>query len=137
MNKARCFLLLAVLIVTALSLSLLYHKYQTNKALEIYSYEQVLAHAKKPKNLPLINELYRLGNQVRSFKDLKSREVSDEEKRSAHILLSKICKDSCLPIRCRIDPGLGHACRLNCPVRKVKFCVTSLKPLTSITPVSK
>lgn len=128
-SKTRCFLLLIILGIIAAVGLLAFGKYQANQALGDYSYEQVVAHVKKPKNIPLIEELYRLGDRVRSVKDLKSRDIPDQEQRNSRILLGKICKDSCLPIRCRMDPGLGHACRVNCPARKVKFCITSLKPL--------
>ncbi|MBW8309960.1 MAG: hypothetical protein K0M45_10085 [Candidatus Paracaedibacteraceae bacterium] len=129
LNKTRCFLLFILSVLVGAIAFLIYHKYQANRFLEFYTHEQVLRHTKKVKHIPLIEELYRLGEQVASVKDLKSKDIKDAEQKKIHILLSKICKDSCLPFRCRIDPGLGHACRINCPARKVKFCVTSLKPL--------
>lgn len=127
-NKKIYSLLAVILILISVIPCLLYEKYQSNRNLEVYSYEQVIENTVKPKNIPLVEELYRLGSQVTKVKDLKSKEITDPDQKKTHILLSKICKDSCLPVRCRIDPGLGQACRINCPAHKIKFCVTSLKP---------
>jgi hypothetical protein len=135
-NRVRYLFFPATLILATLIGALIIHKYQINQTLEAYTHEQVLGHVVKPKNIPLVEELYRLGNQVITVKGLKSKEISDPDQRKAHILLCKICKDSCLAIRCRLDPGLGHACRTNCPARKIPFCVTSLKPLPPL-PSSK
>lgn len=128
-TKGRCFFLSLILILFVVIPFGIYKKYEANRSLEIYSHARVLSHTQNPKNVPLIEELYRLGGKVESVKGLNSKQITDPEQKSDYILLSKICKDSCLPLRCRMDPGLGHACRINCPAHKIKFCITSLKPL--------
>lgn len=128
-TKGRCFFLSLILILFVVIPFGIYKKYEVNRSLEIYSHARVLSHTQNPKNVPLIEELYRLGGKVEPVKGLNSKQITDPEQKSDYILLSKICKDSCLPLRCRMDPGLGHACRINCPAHKIKFCITSLKPL--------
>ncbi len=106
-----------------------FERFETNLALPKYSKDQVLTITHSERNVPLVKELYRLGDRVGDLKEVKSKTIINKDQREAHVLLSKICKDSCLPIRCRLDPGLGQACRVNCPSRKIRFCITTLKPI--------
>lgn len=108
-----------------------YQKYQRISLQNELSLEQVLFITKNKKNIPIIEELFRLGVQVRDIKDQKTSKVEDEEQRKVLILLSRMCKDTCKTIRCRIDPGLGHACRINCPDRRVKLCKLATPELIS------
>lgn len=124
-------LLLPALILTAFAtLSYLtYQKYLRTAVPKDYSVEDVLRFTKLEKNKPVIEELFKLGDQVRDVRDLKSSQILDDEKRKAHILLNRMCRDTCKTIRCRIDPGLGHACRINCPDRRVKICKIATKEM--------
>ncbi len=121
---------ISILVILSTILSYIgYERYQYNVVLPFYSQELLLSEATQERNKPLINELFRLGEIVGDLKEVKSSTIDNTEQKEAHILLSKICRDSCLPVRCRLDPGLGHACRVNCPTRKIRFCITTLKPL--------
>ncbi len=123
---------ISILVILATILSYMgYERYQHNVVLPVYSKERLLSEATQERNKPLINELFRLGEIVGDLKEVKSATIDNKEQRDAHILLSKICRDSCLPVRCRLDPGMGHACRVNCPTRKIRFCITTLKPLNN------
>ena len=104
-----------------------YQKYQKSSHQQDYDLEYVLRFTKNNKNRPIIEELFRLGDKVRDVRDLKSSQVLDDEKRNTLILLNRMCRDTCKTIRCRIDPGLGHACRINCPARKMKACKLATK----------
>lgn len=94
-----------------------------------YTMDHVLRNTKKISNQALIRKLFALGQRVQSVKDLKSGAIKNDQMRDDLVFLTKICKDSCKAIRCRIDPGLGHACRINCPKKTVKFCSIAVKPL--------
>lgn len=94
-----------------------------------YSKEHILRNLKQVKNRPLVEELLELHNSVADVIDQKSGAVEDPQKRADLILLTKICKDSCKAIRCRVDPGLGQACRQSCPQGKVDFCILATKRL--------
>lgn len=95
----------------------------------LYSKEHILRNLKQVKNGPLVEELFTLHDSVKDVINQKAGSVTSDEKRANLILLTKICKDSCKAIRCRIDPGLGHACRQNCPENKVYFCILATKML--------
>ncbi len=124
------FYIIVSLVIMSIVISFIgYERYQQNIVLPSYSQAHLLNEAAYERNEPLIKELFRLGDRVGSLKEVKSSTIINKDQRDAHILLSKICKDSCLPVRCRLDPGLGHACRVNCPSRKIRFCITTLKPL--------
>jgi hypothetical protein len=94
-----------------------------------YSFEHVLGNTKQAKNQPLVKQLFELGNKLSSLKDNKPGSISNNELREKLVFLRKICKDSCKAIRCRADPGLGHACRINCPKKTVYFCSIAVKEL--------
>lgn len=124
--------LLPLLIVITISILgyFTYQKYQRTNQLQDFNVEYVLRHTKNNKNRPIIEELFKLGDQVRDVRDLKSSQIVDEDKRKAHILLNRMCRDTCKTIRCRIDPGLGHACRINCPARRMKACKLATKDIS-------
>ena len=124
--------LLPLLIVITISVLgyFTYQKYQRTNQLQDFNMEYVLRHTKNNKNRPIIEELFKLGDQVRDVRDLKSSQIIDEDKRKAHILLNRMCRDTCKTIRCRIDPGLGHACRINCPERRMKACKLATKDIS-------
>jgi hypothetical protein len=94
-----------------------------------YTLEQVLRNTKKLSNQPLVRKLFDLGAKVGGIKDKKPGAIKGEPQRDNLVFLTKICKDSCRAIRCRMDPGLGHACRINCPKKTVRFCSIAVKPL--------
>ncbi len=107
-----------------------FQKYQRSNQLQDYDLEYVLRFTKNNKNKPLVEELFKLGNKVRDVRDLKSSMIQDEKKRKIHVLLNRICRDTCKTIRCRIDPGLGHACRINCPERRMNTCKLATKDIS-------
>lgn len=121
--------LLSVFIVLTFGIIgfLSWEKYHITENLEDYTLEDVLEMTTHKKNTPLILELFKLGDQVKKNRDLSYHNIKDETERDALILLTRICKDTCKAIRCRIDPGLGHACRINCPQSKIKPCRLSVK----------
>lgn len=94
-----------------------------------YSKEHILRNVRQVKNRPLVEELVALHDSVGEAIHQKSGAVEDIQKRANLILLTKICKDSCKAIRCRVDPGLGQACRQNCPQGKTNFCILATKRL--------
>lgn len=118
-----------------------YEKYTTVQILPFYSLDESLTLTKNPKNKPLILELYRLGAQVRHTQSPSQHDImlvsntflppqpptTVEHPLDAQILLTRLCKDSCRALRCRIDPGLGHACRVNCPRYKIRACRLAIK----------
>ncbi len=127
--SSKFYIIFSLIIITVAVSFVGYERYQKNIVLPLYSQERLLGESVHERNKPMIKELFRLGDRVGDLKEVKSRAIVNKDQRDAHILLSKICKDSCLPVRCRLDPGLGHACRVNCPSRKIRFCVTTLKPI--------
>lgn len=122
-----------------------YEKYLSVQSLPSYSLEEALSLNKNPKNKPLILELYRLNDQILETeeqsnevpllfisndpteKSISMNQVADAQVTDAKILLNRICKDSCRALRCRMDPGLGHACRVNCPQHKITHCRLAVK----------
>lgn len=106
-----------------------YEKYKGTQVAPTYTLEEVLQHTHKEKNKPLVIELFRLGDIARDSLHLKRSEIADKETRHARTLLNRICKDTCKAIRCRIDPGLGHACRINCPGAKLTPCKMAVQSL--------
>lgn len=128
-NKRRFILPFLVMVVLAVLIGLTYLKMQDITHWPTYSKPHILRNIKQAKNLPLIEELFSLNDSVKDVIDQKSGSVEDVEKRTNLIFLTKICKDSCKAIRCRIDPGLGQACRQNCPDGKVDFCTLATKRL--------
>ncbi len=94
-----------------------------------YTEDHVLRNTKKINNQALVRKLFDLGHKVHTVKDLKPGAIKNDQLRDNLVFLTKICKDSCKTIRCRIDPGLGHACRINCPKKTVRFCSIAVKPL--------
>ena len=104
-------------------------KYCDNQTLPNYSKAHIIRNVRKPKNIPLIEELFKLNEEVREVVNDKPGGIADEKKRSTLILLTKLCKDSCKAIRCRIDSSLGHACRQSCPTRKIRYCLMATKRL--------
>jgi len=128
-NKRRFILPLLVMTVLAILIVLTYLKVQDITYWPTYSKPHILRNVKQAKNLPLIEELFALNDSVKDVIDQKSGSVVDLAKRTNLIFLTKICKDSCKAIRCRIDPGLGQACRQNCPEGKVDFCILATKRL--------
>lgn len=133
MSKKYLFITLILMLCLIIGTTSFY-RFDKNLQLPAYSQDTVLAETAYEKNKPLVKELYRLGNRVGDLKQSKSKNIINNNQREAHILLSKICKDSCLPIRCRLDQGLGHACRVNCPSHKIRFCITTLRPLRQSQP---
>ena len=129
-NKRKFILPFLVSIVIAILVVMTYLKTQDITQWPTYSKEHILRNIKQPKNLPLIEELFILNDLVKDIIDQKSGSIQNPEKRADLILLTKICKDSCKAIRCRIDPGLGQACRQNCPSGKVDFCILATKRLS-------
>lgn len=94
-----------------------------------YSMDYVLRNTKKINHQALVRKLFDLGNKVQSVKDMKPGAIKEEKLRDNLVFLTKVCKDSCKAIRCRVDPGIGHACRINCPKKTVRFCTIAVKPL--------
>ena len=128
-NKRKFILPFLVSIIIAILIVMTYLKMQDITHWPTYSKEHILRNIKQPKNLPLIEELFILSDLVKDIINQKSGSIETHEKRANLILLTKICKDSCKAIRCRIDPGLGHACRQNCPSGKIDFCILATKRL--------
>ncbi len=120
------FLVLGVFLVLAV---MTYFKVEDITHWPIYSKEHILRNIKQVKNRPLVEKLFEINESVKEVIDQKSGSVEDPQKRAGLILLTKICKDSCKAIRCRVDPGLGQACRQNCPEGKVDFCILATKRL--------
>lgn len=123
-SKKSNFILPAIFIgATVLVGYLGWIKYCDTAQLPTYSKSHILSNVKKNKNVPLAEELFVLGDSVKDVLTARPGSVSDPKKRSKLILLNKVCKDSCKAIRCRVDPGLGHACRQNCHPKKVRSCI--------------
>lgn len=123
--------LLSVFIVIILGIIgyLSWEKYCITETLEDFTVEEVIQITTNPKNKPFIYELFKLGNKVKNIRDVSYHDVLGEEKKNDLLVLTRICKDTCKAIRCRIDPGLGHACRINCPKSKIRPCRMSVKPV--------
>lgn len=128
-NKRKFILPFLVIGVFAFLAIMTYFKVQDIAHWPVYSKEHILRNIKQVKNRPLVEELLELHGSIGDSINQKSGAIEDAEKRANLILLTKICKDSCKAIRCRIDPGLGQACRQNCPPGKVNFCILATKPL--------
>lgn len=128
-NKRKLILPFLVLGVFAVLVIMTYFKVQDIAQWPTYSKEHILRNVKQVKNRPFVEELLALHDSVIDVIDQKSGAVEDSQKRADLILLTKICKDSCKAIRCRVDPGLGQACRQNCPQGKVDFCILATKRL--------
>lgn len=128
-NKRRFILPFLVIGVFAVLMTMTYFKLEDITQWPIYSKEHILRNTKQIKNRPLVEELFEIYESVKDVIDQKSGSVEDPQKRDNLILLTKTCKDSCKAIRCRIDPGLAHACRQNCPEGNVNFCILATKRL--------
>lgn len=128
--KKRQFILPLIVFGVFLSLGITtFFKMQDINHWPVYSKAHILRNIKQVKNAPLVEELFTLHDSVQDIIDQKAGSIEAEEKRSRLILLTKICKDSCKAVRCRVDPGLGQACRQNCPESKVRFCTLATKKL--------
>lgn len=129
----RYFLFLCFVLSFLIIGCLFYKRYETIQTLKPYSMETVLLLNENPKNKPLILKLFKWGEEVGPYRDTSSSQILDKNLRHKKILLNRMCKDSCRALRCRMDPGLGHACRINCPQKTIYTCRLSLK-LSDIPP---
>lgn len=128
-NKRKFILPFLIIFMLGTLGILTYLKIQDTLQWPLYSQAHIIRNVKQAKNLPLVMELFSLHESVEDVINQKSGSVTNEEKRTQLILLTKICKDSCKAIRCRVDAGLGQACRQNCPKGKVDFCILATKRL--------